>query len=40
MDQHKLEWLECCLMVLTQYAAEGTAFLNRTVTGDESWELK
>lgn len=37
MSKNKLEQLECCLMALTQYTAEGKAFLNKVVTIYDFW---
>jgi hypothetical protein len=31
------EQLKCCLMAMTQYTAEGKAFLNKVVTIYDSW---
>lgn len=37
MSKNKLEQLKCCLMTLTQYTAEGKAFLNMVVTIYDFW---
>ena len=36
-DELKLKRLNVCANLLQRYASEGNAFMNRIVTGDESW---
>jgi hypothetical protein len=36
-DEHKMKWQASALTFLTRYSEQGDDFLNRTVTGDETW---